>query len=520
MDRSRSWVTFAGNPADRGLTVGLLLFAVAIGAIGIHRPMFIDEANSVLISSSNLSGVMALLRQDNNLPLYYVLLHWWMRCFGISEIATRAPSVFFYFLGILAAYKLGKQVSQDSRIGLYGAFFYGISLQAINLAQKVRMYSLLGLLAGLSTLFFFRSFWTHTSRQRDLVLYILVNILGSFTHVWFVFLLFAHLVCHLAFFPRSTLRRLVVGLLLSGIPFLLLWGPLLPQQMRNGATDWMPKATFWTPVGAVLEFYGGKRIGTLTLLACGLLLFAKEGGVKPTPAGEGVRTQWALLLIFALSIGVPLAVSVFKPIYWPGRYTIIALPSWAVLLAWRLGSTTRRPFLTGFAYAMMAVVLALHVVARRDMIENSEAVLRYSESDKRAAEELNRRIQPGDNLIFTGLSRASVEYYLRLFHRDRDVTLISFPAENSEHLGWDARRVDRAALETQARGLTERLSGPATGRPVRIWILPGSNPGANDILFNNLGRRFSFTGVLGVRGAFFPAIVVFQRTPNQSSGQH
>src|SRR5579862_6790896 len=84
------------TPKEKALFVALLAFALLVGAIGIQRPLFVDEAYSVLTASDSLSGVIADLRNDNSLPVYYLLLHGWIACFGISEIATRVPSIFFY----------------------------------------------------------------------------------------------------------------------------------------------------------------------------------------------------------------------------------------------------------------------------------------------------------------------------------------------------------------------------------------------------------------------------------------
>jgi len=509
--------TPALNSAERVLLVSLCVFAVATGVIGIHRPIFIDEAHSIITSSLSLRGIIGQLRNDNNLPLYYLLLHAWIKFFGISEIATRTLSIIFYFLGIFVAGRLGQALSHDRRVALYAAFFYGISLQAIHLAQKVRAYSLLGLLAGGSTLLFFRSFWHPEARRRDWLLYVLVNVAGSFTHVWFAFLLCAQFVAHLALFPRSTLRRFLATLCFSGLPFLLLWGRFFGEQMRNGATDWIPRPDLWSLPGAFLEFYGGTRIGGLFLLSCLMLLLVKDRGYPPTAAAEAKRQQLALLVIAVVSVALPVLVSVFKPIYWPGRYTVIALPSLAALLAWRLALTVRRPLLVAFCYLVVAAVLGLHVMARRQLIDNSEAILDYSQSDQHAAEELMQRIHPGDSVIFTGLSRASVEYYLRLRHRAQEVALFSYPAENAEHLGWDATRTRGASLGAEAATLTSQLAATSAGKPVHIWVVAGMHRSANDVLFGQMEKHFSFLRVLPFRGAFFAGIVEFQNAPQNSA---
>ena len=44
----------------------LLLFVT----IGICRPIWLDEANSILVASQSFSGIIDKLRHDNNLPVY------------------------------------------------------------------------------------------------------------------------------------------------------------------------------------------------------------------------------------------------------------------------------------------------------------------------------------------------------------------------------------------------------------------------------------------------------------------
>lgn len=512
--------TPALNSAERVLLVSLCVFAVAIGVIGMHRPMFIDEANSVITSSLGLCGIIGHLRNDSNLPLYYLLLHDWVKFFGISEIATRTLSIIFYFLGILVAGKLGQELARDQRVGLYSAFFYAISLQAIHLAQKVRMYSLLGFLAGASTLLFFRSFWNPESRRRDWLAYVLVNIAGSFTHVWFVFLLCVQFLAHLALFRRSTLRRFFAALCLSGLPFILLWARFLPEQMNNRTPGWMERPDLWSLPGAFLEFYGGTRIGGLFLLACLLLALVKDRSHSPTVAAEQRHQQLALLILAVLSVALPLLVSLFKPIYWPGRYTIIALPSLAALLAWRLALTVRRPVLVAFACLVAATILCLHIVTRRQLIENSQAILDFAQSDQHAAEELMQRIHPGDSVIFTGLSRASIEYYLQLSHHAEEVALFSYPAENADHLGWDATAARRASLGAEAAKLAGQVAATSAGKPVHIWVVAGMNRSGNAVLFEQMEKHFAFLSVLPVRGAFFSGIVMFDNAPQNSSVSH
>ena len=105
---SQTPAALAGH-LDRLLAVCALAAAIVFIAVGIGRPVWLDEANSVLIAGHGFSGIVDALSRDNNLPLYYFLLSGWMRVFGNSEIAVRSLSAVFYLAGCAAAF------AQESR---------------------------------------------------------------------------------------------------------------------------------------------------------------------------------------------------------------------------------------------------------------------------------------------------------------------------------------------------------------------------------------------------------------------
>jgi hypothetical protein len=154
------------------------------------------------------------------------------------------------------------------------------------------------------------------------------------------------------------------------------------------------------------------------------------------------------------------------------------------------------------------------------MIENSWVIIHSANSDRTAAQELLQRVQPGDALLFTGLSRASVQYYFRRSGREVDFAWISFPAGNAEHLGWDNQRPDRDLLTAEAQHLSGELAGASvhafaanrTASPRRIWLFSGGNRVADDLLLPEMSRRFSSPEALNLRGAFFSQVKVYSST--------
>ena len=68
-----------------------------------------DESFSLFISLQSLPDIVTLLCKGDNPPLWEILLHFWIRIFGVSEIAIRSLSLVFSALTIIPIYLLGER---------------------------------------------------------------------------------------------------------------------------------------------------------------------------------------------------------------------------------------------------------------------------------------------------------------------------------------------------------------------------------------------------------------------------
>ena len=69
-----------------------------------------DEAISVAVAKLDLLAQVkwSFIQNDNNPPLYYTILHYWVWIFGDSEFASRLPSAIFGSFSIIAIYSVGR----------------------------------------------------------------------------------------------------------------------------------------------------------------------------------------------------------------------------------------------------------------------------------------------------------------------------------------------------------------------------------------------------------------------------
>lgn len=462
---------------------------------GINRSLWLDEAFGVFTASHDFEGIIRAVKSDASPPLYYLLLAVWIWVFGISELAVRSLSAIFYMLSLAAVYVSGKSIYNDRKTGLLCSFLYMLSPLAIKHAQNARMYSLVGLLVILSTLFFLRLFLIKTNSKKDLALYIIVNMIGTFTHYWFFFTIFSQIVSYLLLlFSRSSFKKFSAVIFISFAPFLILWIPVfLPQANRVNAS-WIGKPGIRELVSTLLDFCGGwsgKRAALVYAVFLTLIVFKVEGfkirfwNISALKGFIIQKQTLVFLILLSVSLLVPFIISQVKPIYVPTRYTIIALPPFVMLV----GSLLSR-------FGNKHVVLACCYIL---LIETSISFVSYRTtpkqcSDKSTTEYLIKHADDNDILIHTGLSRLPIDYYLRLMKSGKSFIELSFPQELALHPGWqDVNKMlsQKHMLESEADSVVSRIADILIkNNNTKIWLLNGGNAKIGEILKHRLDTRF------------------------------
>lgn len=139
----------------------ILLLGFALRLINLNQSLWLDEVISVLAVKTNSysSLVTSFAPGDFHPPLYYLVLKFWDRMFGYSEIASRFPSVIFSLATGYFIFLLGKKLI-SSRVGLVAALFWSVNPLAVYYAQEARMYSLAALAVTAAVYFFVTKKWS------------------------------------------------------------------------------------------------------------------------------------------------------------------------------------------------------------------------------------------------------------------------------------------------------------------------------------------------------------------------
>lgn len=181
-----------------GCILGLILIACAIWAriLYVGTDLWYDEACSWFTAKQSFPfGIMDnLLHRDlQHTPLYFFVLHFWIKMFGNSEIAMKSLSVIFGILTVPLVYITSKKIF-DKFISISAAIIASISPLLIYFAAEVRMYPIVVFLVLLSL-----NYLIDFEQKRDnksLIKLVIVNLLIPYTLVGGIFYNISLAICY------------------------------------------------------------------------------------------------------------------------------------------------------------------------------------------------------------------------------------------------------------------------------------------------------------------------------------
>ncbi len=337
------------------------------------QSLWADEGNSAALAMRNVTAITCDAARDIHPPLYYYLLHFWVRVFGNGEIALRSLSALMGTALALMTYLLGRELF-DRGVALIASFLAAISPFQIYYSQETRMYAPAALCAALAVYFFLR--WVRSLEKGDIrsqtpagrtgsgasrilfvALYVLFTTAALYTHYFsFTIPLFTNLAYGLGMIVHRPWRRLkvIAGWVVAQLIIIGLYYPWL--NLAGGQLATWPAIR--EPFSLSFLFQDLLRVFSLGLsveqkmtpviLVFTLLLFL---GVLPCQLSLNVqkrprlcqalpRLQLCSLIFALLYLCLPIlaiyVLSLSRPAYNP-KLLLLATPAFHLLLARGIG---------------------------------------------------------------------------------------------------------------------------------------------------------------------------------------
>jgi mannosyltransferase len=361
--------------------------------------LWIDEGISVGIATHRLSEIPGLLAYDGSPPLYYVLLHGWIRLFGTSETAIHALSLVVSTVTVPAALWAGWSLF-GRRVGWLLAGLVAFSPYLSYFATEARMYSLVVLLALAATASFLHAF--AFGRRRHLWVFAVSLALLLYTHNWGLWLAAgaaaALIPCATASPDRRRMWRDGAACFAAvGLAYLP-WVPTLASQLRHTGAPWSQRPEPREAVSVVASVLGDphERVLVALLLVAGPCLWSAVRRSPDRPAVLATAVVASIPVVLGW-LGAQISPS------WAPRYLAVCAP--AVLLLAAVGLSRARA--QGLAALGLILILWIQPFARLSGRLEEKATVRP------LAMALSPGLKRGDLVIVMQMEEVPVlAYYL------------------------------------------------------------------------------------------------------------
>lgn len=251
----------------------LLLLALAI----VMRALFIgktdlggDESFTLYMAMQSVPDIVRLLCLGDNPPLWELLLHFWTKTFGVSEVAIRTLSLIFSALTIIPIYLLGeKHIHRFA--GIAASLSYCFSTFSIYLAHECRVYSLIGF-ATASSVFLFVS-CIHRPKAFKFILLTIANLMLMYGHYLSVWIIVMEFLIALGINPIR--KKIWKPYLIHAASLVLLFAPMFPVLFARFFDSglhgtWIAKTT--SPEALYDFLWRMCNVPVTTVLAIGILV--------------------------------------------------------------------------------------------------------------------------------------------------------------------------------------------------------------------------------------------------------
>lgn len=386
------------------LFLGLFLRIYDLGT----ESLWGDEGFSILIANLDLLQVIKGTAEEPHLPLYYVILHYWINLFGDTEFSTRFLSVIFGFIAIFMIYKVGTLIF-NKNVGVLSSLLLALSVFHIHYSQEVRMYSLMALLT-LFSIYFFVKLLDRTSFAVSIG-YIISSALLMYSHVFGLFIIIAQNIYFLTLFLskeeyKLNFRRWILFQIILVILYMPWIVFLINNILEMQSGFWIPVPTLYYLIKTFRDYSGRFLLLLLYLILpfFSIVLYEKIKGKinwKDFLKSIGsyfrnlrlsdVNKIYLLLLWLLIPTILPFIISQFSTPIYVIRYTIAASLAFYILIAKGIDNISNKPI-------KISIIILIILLSLGEVVEY------HTEVDKQqwreVASYIDMNAEPGDLLLF------------------------------------------------------------------------------------------------------------------------
>lgn len=294
-------------------------------------PIGHDEPFSIYYAQGSVSSLINVLKTGNNPPLFEVLLHFWIKLFGISPFSVRfLPAMFACICPVVLYYFTKRNFSL--RVAIASSLLFTFSNLLLYYAHDCRVYSLFVLLGLMSSYYYLEVLNDDRRTLLKQGLFVLFSTLLIYAH-YFGFIVLAVQIIHLLLVKRGVFLKTSINyffVLVFYLPCILNVFTRFNDSVKG---TWVEPPSGIESLYNMLWAFSNAPVVTVTCIA--VLVFSLIKNVV-TKAYKNVKEKSPVVLIliwFLVPFFGMFFISYYMPMY-ISRYLVFVLPAYYILLAY------------------------------------------------------------------------------------------------------------------------------------------------------------------------------------------
>jgi uncharacterized membrane protein len=335
----------------------------------------VDEPFSIYMAQSDITDLLKTFQTENNPPFFYLILHFWVKLFGISALSVRFLPMLFSSFAVIFIYLIGNKF-YGKTVAICASLLYTFSNLNILEAHDTRAYSLFVLLSSISMYQYLKMIYASKKRKHIIILTI-TNIILVFSHFFGLFVVLLQ-IAYILLIPGirpGNVKKYSISLVIFAISYMPYFAFIF-QRMINSTIEGRPfeTTTLSNILSGVWSFSNYDNIllflflGILTAYYIALILTK----TKPSDS-EWIIVGWFIILYTIMQI-ISVKIGITTPKYLiymtPGFYLAVSITIFQLFNNSKLNSFFSRrmnPNILKFAGYLVMAVCILKMITSSDL---------------------------------------------------------------------------------------------------------------------------------------------------------
>ena len=255
------------NPAlskrIQNIFIPIMLFLIAFGWKYFfidYRDICMDEPFTIFNAQKSIRDIIDIsLQGEPNPPLFMLLMHFWIKLFGIEANTVRLLPLLFNAATVVFIYLTGKRFFSLTA-GLVAAALFLFSTYHFFYGLEARTYSLLAFETA-AALYFYLRYMENQGDYKALGWLILFNVLMIYSHYFGWFVIFSQFITSFFFMKGiRSLTRLWLPFVFTGLGFVPMVLVIIRQFSKSMRVNWLAPPRSIDYINELYFFFNSKKV--------------------------------------------------------------------------------------------------------------------------------------------------------------------------------------------------------------------------------------------------------------------